>query len=186
MTRTLTLNAGVSFSNAHLIGPQPAVTNVTAQLQDGDRLGGVPKWTANAAASYVRPVTDGLLFRTRIDYSYLSSRANIVSSRSPSYFRIDDAELTNLTLALEREDTWTASLRVNNLWNDFVPLSGKVADGNLIRTVTAARPRAPEPQSGMAFPLRIARARRMSAVACPSVNRSWTGRSTCSASTLRP
>jgi outer membrane receptor protein involved in Fe transport len=141
VTRTLTLTAGVSFANAHLIGPQPTVTNVTAQLQDGDRLGGVPKWTANAAASYVRPVTGGLLFRTRIDYSYLSGRANIVSSRSPSYFRIDDAELTNLTMALEREDTWTASLRVNNLWNDFVPLSGKVADGNLIRTVTAARPR---------------------------------------------
>jgi iron complex outermembrane receptor protein len=141
ITRAFTLNAGVSFSNAHLVGTQPVVANPASQLRSGDRLGGVPKWTANAAASYVRSVPGGLLFRTRIDYNYLSSRGNIAAARSPSYFRIDDASLTNLSLALEREDTWTASLHINNVWNDFVPLSAKTADGNLIRTITAARPR---------------------------------------------
>jgi len=141
VTQAFTLNAGVSFSNAHLVGTQPVVANPASQLRAGDRLGGVPRWTANAAANYVRPIPGGLLFRTRIDYNYLSSRGNIAAARSPSYFRIDDASLTNLAVAIEREDTWTASLRVNNLWNDFVPLSGKTEDGNLIRTITAARPR---------------------------------------------
>jgi iron complex outermembrane recepter protein len=141
VTRALTLNAGVSFSNAHLVGPQPIVANTAAQLEDGDRLGGVPRWTANAAATYLRTVSGGLLFRTRIDYSYMSSRGNIAAARSPSYFRIDDARLTNLAVSLERADSWTASLHVYNLWNEFVPLSGKVEDGNQIRTVTAARPR---------------------------------------------
>ena len=141
VTRAFTLNAGVSFSNAHLIGTQPIVANSASQLQDGDRLGGVPKWTANTSANYVQPVPGGLLFRTRLDYSYMSSRGNIAAARSPSYFRIDDSSLTNLAVALEREDTWTASLRVNNLWNDFAALSGKTEDGNLIRTITAARPR---------------------------------------------
>jgi outer membrane receptor protein involved in Fe transport len=141
VTRAFTVNAGVSFSNAHLVGPQPIVANPASQLRDGDRLGGVPRWTANAAASYARPVQGGLLFRTRLDYSYMSSRGTIAAARSPSYFRIDDASLTNLAVALEREDTWTASLRINNLWNDFVPLSGKMEDGSLIRTITPARPR---------------------------------------------
>jgi outer membrane receptor protein involved in Fe transport len=141
LTRALTLNAGVSFSNAHLVGPQPIVSNAAAQLQDGDRLGGVPRWTANAAATYLRTVSAGLLFRTRLDYSYMSSRSNIAAARSPSYFRINDASLTNLAVALERDDAWSASLHVYNLWNEFVPLSGKVEDGNQIRTVTAARPR---------------------------------------------
>jgi outer membrane receptor protein involved in Fe transport len=141
VTRALMLNAGVSFSNAHLVGAQPIVSNPASQLQSGDRLGGVPKWTANAAATYIRALPGGLLFRTRMDYSYMSSRSNIAAARSPSYFRIDDASLTNLAVALEREDTWTASLHVYNLWNDFIPMSGKVEDGNLIRTITAARPR---------------------------------------------
>jgi outer membrane receptor protein involved in Fe transport len=141
LTRRLTFNGGVSFSNAHLVGAQPSVSNPASQLQSGDELGGVPQWTANVAVNYVRPVRGELLLRGRLDHSYMSSRSNIAAARSPSYFRIDDANLTNLTVALEREESWTASLRIYNLLNDFVPLSGKTSDGNLIRTITAARPR---------------------------------------------
>ena len=97
--------------------------------------------TANAAASYEHPLGAGLLLRGRLDYSYLSSRGNIVNSRSPSYFSIDGAGLTNLHVSLERQDGWTAGLHVYNLLNDFVPMSGKMADANLVRTITAARPR---------------------------------------------
>jgi outer membrane receptor protein involved in Fe transport len=141
VTRNLTFNAGASYSNAHLVGAQPLVANPTSQLQSGDELGGVPQWTANAAVNYMRSLGAGLIARARLDQSYMSSRPSIAAARNPSYFRIDDANLTNLTLALEREQQWTASLRIVNLLNDFVPLSGKTADGNLIRTITAARPR---------------------------------------------
>ena len=133
-------NMGASFSNAHLVGSQPAVSNPNLQLQDGDRLGGVPKWTANAAANYEHSLGWNLTFRGRLDYSYLSSRGNIVNPRSSSYFVIDGAGLTGLHLALERGDGWTAALHVYNLLDEFVPVSGKMQDANLIQAVTAARP----------------------------------------------
>ncbi len=81
------------------------------------------------------------MFSGRFDCSYMSSRGNIAAARNPSYFRIEDASLSSFALALEREASWTASLRVSNLWNDFVPLSGRAAEAGLIRTITAARPR---------------------------------------------
>jgi outer membrane receptor protein involved in Fe transport len=141
LARGFSFNLGASFANARLVGPQPIVTDPSLQLQDGDRLGGVPRWTANAAAIYERSLSSNLQLRARLDYSYLSSRANIVNSRSSSYFVIAGADLTTLHLALERNDGWTAALHVDNLMDDFVPLSGRMADANLVRTLTAARPR---------------------------------------------
>ncbi len=137
----LRFSTGTAFANAHLRGSQPAVTNPTLQLQDGDRLAGVPRWTVNAAAAWSRELAGGLMFESRVDYSHLSSRANIVSSRSPNYFRIPEANQTGLHLSLGRNNLWQTSLNITNVFNDFVPLTGKVQDGNQIRTVTAARPR---------------------------------------------
>jgi outer membrane receptor protein involved in Fe transport len=134
-------NLGASYADAHLIGPQPIVTNPSLQLEDGDRLAGVPKWTTNAALSYEHSLRSNLLIRGEVDYSYLSSRGNIVNPRSPTYFVIDGAGLTNLHLAIERADRWTAALHIYNALNEFVPASGKMADANLIQTITAARPR---------------------------------------------
>jgi outer membrane receptor protein involved in Fe transport len=134
-------NIGASFADAHLVGPQPVVTNPNLQLQDGDRLAGVPKWTANAGLSYEHPLGSNLLLRSRLDYSYLSSRGNIVNPRSATYFVIDGAGLTNLHFALERGDGWMAALHIYNALNEFVPVSGKMEDANLIQAVTAARPR---------------------------------------------
>jgi iron complex outermembrane receptor protein len=139
--RGVTLSAGAGYANAHLHGPQPVVTNAALQLQDGDRLAGVPRWTVNAAATLEQAVGGGLMFETRLDYSYTSARGNIVSSRSPSYFVIPGGDLAGLHLGLSRPDRWAAGLHVTNLFNQFVPLSGKIQDGNLIRTLTAARPR---------------------------------------------
>jgi len=141
VARGLSFNTGASFSNAHLVGSQPVVSNPTLQLQAGDRLGGVPKWTANAGATYERALGSNLLLRARLDYNYLSSRGNIVNPRSPSYFVIDGAGLAGLHLAVERDDGWTAAVHVFNLLDEFVPVSGKMADANLVQTITAARPR---------------------------------------------
>jgi iron complex outermembrane receptor protein len=141
VTQDLSIDIGTSLANAHLIGPQPIEANPTLQLVEGDRLGGAPKWTANAAATYSKHVGTGLELRGRIDYTYQSSRSDVVDAASPSYFVIKGGGLTGLHAALERDDGWVVALHVENLLNRFVPLSGTTEDGNLIRTITAARPR---------------------------------------------
>ena len=140
-SRSLTFTAGAAYANAHLQGTQPIVTNPALQLQDGDRLAGVPEWTVNAAASWQHAIGDGLMINGKVNYSYMSSRGNIVSARSANYFVIPGGDITGLHLSVERAQRWAAAVHVSNLFNQFVPLSGKVQDGNLIRTVTAARPR---------------------------------------------
>jgi iron complex outermembrane recepter protein len=140
-TEALAFSAGTAYANAQLHGAQPIVTNPALQLEDGDRLAGVPKWTVNAAAAWSHSLRDGLMIAGRIDHSRSSSRGNIVSSRSPNYFVIDGGDITGLHLSVERSGDWAAALHVANLFNQFVPLSGKVQDGNQIRTLTAARPR---------------------------------------------
>ena len=138
--RRLTFEAGATYANAHLIGPQPIVSDSAQQLHEGERLGGVPKWTANASASYSQPMAAGLSLTARVDYSYQSSRSNIVAEQNPAYFIIRQSELTNLHLQLAG-DSWSLGLDLDNLFDSFAPLSGKALDANLIRTVTAAAPR---------------------------------------------
>lgn len=140
-TRNLTLNVGAAYADAHLQGAQPIVTNPALQLQDGDRLAGVPKWTVNAATTWQRGLANGLVLQGKLDYAYSSSRGNIVSSRSANYFVIPAGDLAGLHFSIERAQRWQASLHVTNLFDEFVPMSGKIQDGNQIRTLTAARPR---------------------------------------------
>lgn len=137
----LSFGLGASYANAHLIGPQPIVSDPTEQLREGERLGGVPKWTSNADAAYSHRVGDGLSFTLRVDYSYQSSRSDIVEQNNPAYFVIKGAQLTNLHMVLARDDDWTIGLHIDNLFDVFAPLSAKALDSNLIRTVTAAPPR---------------------------------------------
>jgi iron complex outermembrane receptor protein len=139
-TRHLSFEAGVTYANAHLIGPQPIVSDPKQQLHEGERLGGVPKWTANASASYSQPMPAGLSLTARLDYSYQSSRSNIVAEQNPAYFIIGQSELMNLHLQLSG-DGWGVGFDMDNLFDTFAPVSGKALDANLIRTVTAAPPR---------------------------------------------
>ena len=138
--RGLSFGVGATGANAHLIGPQPIVNNPALQLHEGERLGGVPKWTASANASYTRAMAGGFSLTTRVDYSFQSTRSNIVAEQNPAYFTIRGSNLTNLHLELAR-NAWNVSLHVDNLFNAFAPLSAKALDSNLIRTVTAAPPR---------------------------------------------
>jgi outer membrane receptor protein involved in Fe transport len=137
----LAFNLGAAFADAHLHGPQPVVANPSLQLQDGDRLAGVPRWTLNAALQWTHPFGPDLSGHARFDYQYASDRQNIVSSRNPSYFTIPSSKMMNLHLELERREGWSLGLHVTNLFDQFVPLSGKMPEGYLARTITAARPR---------------------------------------------
>ena len=141
LTDRFEASLGGSCANAHLIGPQPAASDASMQLYEGERLGGVPKWTANASALYRTPVTGLLSLSGRIDYTYQSSRPTVTPTQSPAYFVVGASNLTSLHLLLEQREQWTLGLHIENLFNAFAPLSGQALDSNLIRTVTAAPPR---------------------------------------------
>jgi iron complex outermembrane receptor protein len=135
------LSLGTSLANAHLIGPQPHASAPSAQLFEGQRLGGAPKWTGNASASYTLVLPAGLHLKGRVDYSYQSSRSSVTTTLSPAYFTVGASNLTSLHLLLEQHERWTLGLHITNLFNDFEPLSAKALDSNLVHTVTAAAPR---------------------------------------------
>ena len=140
-TQRFSLSLGASYANARLVGPQPISSNPQMQLNSGDPLGGVPKWTTNATAGYTIPLNRQWSFTGRLDYTYQSSRPSVTATQSPAYFVIPGGGLTNLHLLLERSSRWTVGLHITNLFNDFVPLSGKALDSNLVKTETAAPPR---------------------------------------------
>jgi iron complex outermembrane recepter protein len=133
--------AGATFNNAHLIGAQPLSSNPSAQLYAGQRLGGVPQWTVNAAVSYNRSLTNGLTFDIRSDYTYQSGRPSVVATESPAYFSIPGGSLTSLHIGLGRRENWQASVHVDNLFDRYLAVSAKSLDGNFVHSVTAARPR---------------------------------------------
>jgi outer membrane receptor protein involved in Fe transport len=141
LTSRFALAAGVSYTDARLVGPQPFSTDPTMQLNPGDRLGGVPDWTANATAKYTVPLENSLSLVTRLDYTYQSSRPTVTATQSPAYFVIGVSNLTSIHLVLQRQSSWSLGLHVDNLLNGFEPISGQALDSNLIKTVTAAPPR---------------------------------------------
>jgi outer membrane receptor protein involved in Fe transport len=132
---------GSSYANARLVGPQPQSSDPTMQLSPDERLGGVPEWTFNASASYTVPIGSRLSLVVRLDHAYRSSLGSVTPTQSPAYFVIRDSNLTGLHVLIEHGSSWTLGLHVNNLFDDFVPLSGNALDSNLIHTVTAAPPR---------------------------------------------
>jgi iron complex outermembrane receptor protein len=137
----LEVGLGATFNNAHLIGPQPLASNPTGQLAEGDRLGGVPEWTSNANLSYSQPLNAELSWTARADYTYQTSRPSVVAKASPAYFVIPGGGIAGLHVSVQNERSWTVSLHVENLLDRYVPLSGKALDGNLVNSITAARPR---------------------------------------------
>ncbi len=97
--------------------------------------------TASASAAYVKPLGNALELATRLFYTYQSGRNSVVALNSPAYFEIRGGGLTSLALSLGKTARWETALHIDNLFNDFVPLSAKSLDGNQVRSVTAARPR---------------------------------------------
>jgi outer membrane receptor protein involved in Fe transport len=91
--------------------------------------------------SYSRPIGSNLSWTARADYTYQTSRPSVVAKGSPAYFIISAGGLTGLHFSVENERSWTVSLHVENLFDRYVPLSGKALDGNLVDSITAARPR---------------------------------------------
>lgn len=140
IVRDLTANVGVSFNNAQLVGPQPIISDAANQLRAGDRLAGVPEWTANAGLSYRQHPSRNYSLIERVDVSYQSSRSTVVAPQNPAYFVARPYELVDLHCQLERADGWTITAGIENVFNRYAELSAQPADANLITTITAARP----------------------------------------------
>lgn len=137
----LELTGGITFNNARLVGPQPLQTDPTLQLQSGDRLANVPKWTANGSIAYSFELVRGRPGLVRIDASYLSDRGNLVALRSAAYRRIGSSTLVDAHAELGLNRHWTLGLDAQNIFNAFAPISAKPLDANFAPTITAARPR---------------------------------------------
>jgi len=138
--RDLIATAGVSYNNAQLVGPQPVNSNVANQLRAGDRLAGVPEWTANSSLSYRHHLCSHYSMTERIDVSYESSRSTVVPPQNPAYFVTKPYELVDLHFQLDRADGWGLFVDVENVFNRYAELSAQPSDSNLITTITAARP----------------------------------------------
>lgn len=139
--RDLTATVGVSFNNAKLVGTQPYNSDPENQLRAGDRLAGVPEWTANASLSYRQHPTLNYSMTERVDVSYESSRSTVVAPQNPAYFVTKPYELVDFHLLLDRADGWGLTASVENVFNRYAELSAQPSDSNLITTITPARPR---------------------------------------------
>ena len=140
LSRHFNLTAGLTFSDARLVGAQPSSSDSASQLRQGDKLAGVPEWTGTLGFAYGRPLGARYTITGRLDTSYQSGRSSVVPPQSPAYFNIKGYALSNVHLNIERKDGWGTSLNIDNLFNRFAELSVQTEDSNLIETVTPARP----------------------------------------------
>ena len=109
-------------------------------MRAGDRLAGVPEWTANASVSYLQHPSRNFTLTERVDVSYQSSRSTVVPPQNPAYFVTKPYELVDVHCQLDRADGWALVAGIENLFNRYAELSAQPSDANLITTITAARP----------------------------------------------
>lgn len=137
----LTAIGSASYDDARLVGPQPYNSNPLNQLRAGDKLAGVPDWTANASLLYRHALGSDYTASERIDVTYQAGRGSVVPPQNPAYFTSKPYDLIDLHFRLERADGWAATLDIDNLLDRYAELSAQASDSNLVGTITAARPR---------------------------------------------
>jgi len=140
VTGNVSFIASASYNNAQLVGPQPVNSNPANQLRAGNRLAGVPAWTANAGVIYRRNLSGAFDATARVDFAYQSGRSTVVMPQNPAYFVSEPYKLVDLHLRLDAPDGWGVSADITNLFNRYAQLSAQPADANLVTTITAARP----------------------------------------------
>jgi outer membrane receptor protein involved in Fe transport len=140
LSRHFNLAAGLTYTDARLVGAQPLSSVPASQLRAGDQLAGVPEWTGTLGLAYNGSLGTRYTIMGRLDTSYQSGRSSVVAPQNPAYFRTKGYALTNFHLNLDRTDGWGASLDIDNLFSKFAELSVQAEDSNLIETVTPERP----------------------------------------------
>jgi iron complex outermembrane recepter protein len=140
LSRHFNLTAGLTYTDARLVGSQPLSSVPASQLRAGDKLAGVPEWTGTLGLAYKGSLGTRYTIMGRLDTSYQSGRSSVVPPQNPAYFRTKGYALTNFHLNLDRKDGWGVSLDIDNLFNKLAELSVQAEDSNLIETETPARP----------------------------------------------
>jgi outer membrane receptor protein involved in Fe transport len=137
---SLSINAGVTYNHAALVGEQPDMGAPSIQVHAGDKLANVPEWISTTTVEWDGPNWNGAAFSALIDANYKSTRGSVVAPQNPDYMRIKSGAVINLHLNA-RKDLWRASFEISNLLDRFVEISGRPLDSNLVDGLTAARPR---------------------------------------------
>ena len=130
----LQLNAGVSYTHAALVGPQPVAVIPQNQLSSGDRFPYVPEWTANAAATYRFPLATSSAF-VRPEIAYRSGQTTALSPTSPTYAQLGGFVVMNARAGMDFE-RWSAELYVTNITDRLTEVGGTVQGGEPLQIVS--------------------------------------------------
>jgi outer membrane receptor protein involved in Fe transport len=107
----LTFTASGSYTDATLGNAIPG-----SAARSGDRLTDVPRWTAAVSAQYERPLFARTSGFARVDFTDRDG-ANALYDRTSPFYHYDGFALTNIRIGLELQDSWKASLFLNNAFN---------------------------------------------------------------------
>jgi iron complex outermembrane receptor protein len=107
----LTFTASGSYTDATLGNAIPG-----SDAERGDRLTDVPRWTAAVSGQYERPLFTRMSGFLRVDFTDRDG-ANALYDRTSPYYHYDGFALTNIRIGLESQDSWKASLFLNNAFN---------------------------------------------------------------------
>lgn len=136
-TRGLTVTASAGYSDGKLTQAQISdnITPTTSTGQPGDRIPGVPRWTAAASATYEFPLTDSLNGLVRADYAYSGNRTSTFRPTDAYFVATPGYSLLNLRVGVEREN-WGAYLFVRNATNSLAITSQSSSLGSARYTWT--------------------------------------------------
>jgi outer membrane receptor protein involved in Fe transport len=129
----LTLRTSGSYTSAKLRGDQigPPGVFIQGAGRDGDNVPLTPKWTGQASADYVFPISSTLEILAHADVSYLASSWTQFARNGvdPYLRRVPPMTLTGLRAGVQSSDgTWSAHAFVTNLF-DVAGVVNKIGPG---------------------------------------------------------
>jgi outer membrane receptor protein involved in Fe transport len=138
-TSNLTFAAGVDYTHAALVGPQPVEILPQNLLRSGEPIPFTPKWTSVASATCRVPIASGLVyFRGEMSYRGGQTTAfnpDNINGLSPAYYQLPGFWLANIRGGLEL-DRYSAQLYITNLLDRRTQLSGVPQSGDLLQVVS--------------------------------------------------
>jgi outer membrane receptor protein involved in Fe transport len=119
----LTLGGGASFTDARLIGKQPVQPLPVNQVETGDPLPFVPKWTLNANTEFDYTLSNYPgWFRAEVNYQ--TGRTTAFDPINPTYAKLPGWTLVNLSTGVKLADHYDVNFFVRNLFNKLTYVSG--------------------------------------------------------------
>lgn len=136
-TSHLLLNAGVSYTHATLVGPQPLAAIAANQLNSGDRFPYVPNWSAYSAGTYRFPLAASSTF-VRGEFIYRSGQSTALNPLSPIYAQLPGYVLFNARAGMDL-GRYSGELYVTNIADRQTAVGGTVQGGEPLQIVSVLR-----------------------------------------------